>query len=132
MSPSLAGRVVERSSGMAFEKTVESVLGMIERAGMQVFARIDHAAAARAVGLEMPATLVLLYGNPAKGTPLMLAAPEAALELPLRVLVREAAPGGDVLVSYRPVGPELQELGVPGELAATLEPAQRLLLQHLG
>ncbi|RWA53434.1 hypothetical protein AU476_14045 [Cupriavidus sp. UYMSc13B] len=64
--------------------------------GMTIFARIDHAEAARNVGLAMPPTQVLIYGNAKRGTPLMLAAPGVALDLPLRVLVRDdcqAAPG---------------------------------------
>jgi Domain of unknown function DUF302 len=65
---------------------------------MTVFATIDHQAAAHAVGLDMPPTTVLIVGNPKSGTPLMLAAPDFAMDLPLRVLVREDAGGRTWLV----------------------------------
>jgi uncharacterized protein (DUF302 family) len=77
--------------------TAEAVLARVEsrvRArGLTVFARIDFSADARAVGLEMPATGMLLFGNPRAGTPVMLQAPGAAIDLPLKVLVAQAADG---------------------------------------
>lgn len=54
--------------------------------------RDDHASAAKEVGLDLPATVVVIYGNPKGGTPVMQEFPNAALDLPLRVLVREASP----------------------------------------
>ena len=100
---------------------------------MTIFATIDHAEGAGTVGYDMPPTVVLLYGNPKGGTPVMLAAPEAALDLPLRVLIREDSVG-NTLVSFRPVAAMLREArsrGVPDALAASLEPAQRLLANAL-
>ena len=72
--------------------------------GATVFATIDHAAGARSVGLDMPETRVLSVGNPAAGTPAMLAAPDLALELPTRLLVRKASSGtsGSTVVFYDP------------------------------
>ncbi|MCY0854129.1 DUF302 domain-containing protein [Cupriavidus sp. D39] len=61
--------------------------------GMTIFARIYHAEAARNAGLAMPPTQVLIYGNAKRGTPLMLAARIVALNLPLRVLVRDDCQG---------------------------------------
>lgn len=73
-------------------------------AGTTVFATIDHAAGARSVGLDMPETQVLIVGNPAAGTLAMLAAPDFALELPTRLLVRQASPddSGSTIVFYDP------------------------------
>jgi uncharacterized protein (DUF302 family) len=121
---------VEHIGSFSFAVTLERIEQAIEAAGMTVFARIDHAAGARAVGMTMPPTVVLLYGNPRGGTPIMLAAPRAALDLPLRVLVREDA-DGRTIISFYPVTPLLVASGVPGELAGRLEPAQRLLLDAL-
>jgi uncharacterized protein (DUF302 family) len=118
--------VVEHVSAMDFTTTLARLKAAIEGAGMTVFAAIDHAAGAASVGLAMPPTTVLLYGNPKGGTPLMLAAPQVALDLPLRVLVREDA-DGTTRVSFHPVV-LLEKAGVPAELAARLEPAQRLLV----
>ena len=121
---------VEHASTEAFLPTLARLESAIEAAGLTIFARIDHAGAAQEVGLEMPPTIVLIYGNPRGGTPIMLAAPQAALDLPLRVLVREEA-GGRVLVVFHPITPILREAGVPEELAARLEPAQGLILKSL-
>jgi uncharacterized protein (DUF302 family) len=121
---------VERVSGLPFRQTLERIEQAIEAAGMTIFARIDHAAGAQTVGMTMPPTVVLLYGNPRGGTPIMLANPRAALDLPLRVLVREDAEGR-ALMSFHPIGPLLQASEVPAELAARLEPAQRLLVDAL-
>ena len=67
-------RPVEHVSSLAFAPTLERLVRAIETAGMTVFARIDHASGAREVGMEMPPTVVLLYGHPRGGTPIILAA----------------------------------------------------------
>ncbi|HEY4201522.1 MAG TPA: DUF302 domain-containing protein [Devosiaceae bacterium] len=118
--------VVELISANAFDPTVRRIAEAIEKAGLTIFARIDHAAAAKAAGLEMPPTIVLIYGNARGGTPVMLAAPNAALELPLRVLIRADAAGA-VYVVYRAIAETLRGAGVGTEMAARLEPAQRLI-----
>ena len=123
--------LVERESSLPFAATLDRVAAAIEAAGLRVFARIDHAAAAREVGLLMPPTTVVIYGNPVGGTPVMLAAPEAALDLPLHVLVREDE-RGRAIVTFRPIAAVLQAAGVPEELAKRLVPAQTLLLDALG
>jgi glyoxylase I family protein len=95
--PTLATRaegVVERSSPHQVDETVQRLADAATAAGATVFATIDHAAGARSVGFDMAETQVLIVGNPAAGTPAMLAAPDPALELPTRLLVRQAAPGG--------------------------------------
>src|ERR1700760_4231583 len=102
----------EHTSPLSFEQTVERLTQAIEKAGMTVFARIDHAANARAVGMQMPAATVLIYGNAKGGTPIMLANPLAALDLPLRVLVREAADGTTKIV-FHPIADLLAPAGVP-------------------
>lgn len=122
--------VVDYVTGEAFEDTLGKVIGLIEGAGMTLFARIDHAAGARAVGLDMPPTVLLLYGHPKGGTPVMLDSPLAALELPLRVLVRQD-PEGRTRMSFHPIVPWLEAVGVPAESASRLEPAQRLLLRAI-
>jgi uncharacterized protein (DUF302 family) len=117
-------------SAVPFEATLERLVKAIEDAGMTVFARIDHAAGARDAGMEMPPTVVLIYGNAKGGTPIMLAAPAVALDLPLRVLVRED-PQRRAMVSFHPITPILQQAGVPDPLARRLEPAQRVLVEAI-
>ncbi|MGJ3523803.1 DUF302 domain-containing protein [Nitratidesulfovibrio sp. D1] len=76
----------------------ERLLGVLDGMGVPVFCTVDHAANAEGAGLRMPGTRVVTFGNPAVGTLLMLEAPSIALDLPLRMLVREA---GDVtMLSY--------------------------------
>lgn len=94
---------------------------------MTVFARIDHAANARDIGMTMPPATVLIYGNGKGGTPIMLAAPRAARDFPLRVLVRERA-DGKVAIAFDPIAATLRAAGVPEEFVGRLEPAQRILL----
>jgi len=118
--------IVELISTFDFEPTVERLTKAIEKAGMTIFAQIDHAAAARMVDLEMPPTIVLIYGNPRGGTPVMLATPNGALDLPLRVLIRQDL-AGPVHVVYHRITGALSEAGVPAEMAARLEPAQQLI-----
>jgi uncharacterized protein (DUF302 family) len=118
---------VELESKESFAVTLKRLEDAIASHGMTIFAKTDHAAGARDAGLSMPPTVVLLYGNPRGGTPMMLAAPRAALDLPLRVLVRENK--GRVFVAFHPVREMLMRAGVPGELAAKLEPAQRLIAE---
>ncbi|MGZ8329460.1 MAG: DUF302 domain-containing protein [Rhodoplanes sp.] len=74
--------------------------------------------------------MVLFYGHARGGTPIMLAAPQAALDLPLRVLAREDTDGRTV-VSFRPVAQMLREAGVPDSLASRIEPAQQILVDAI-
>ena len=108
LKPALAASpvIVELNSRWLFAETVARLEAAIGQAGMAIFARIDHAAGAAEVGLAMPPTVVLIYGNPRGGTPVMQAAPLTALDLPLRVLVREA--DGRVLVAFHPAAPMLR------------------------
>ncbi|HEV3511764.1 MAG TPA: DUF302 domain-containing protein [Candidatus Sulfotelmatobacter sp.] len=93
---------------------------------MKVFAVIDHSGEAERVGLKMRPTKVVIFGSPKGGTPLMVAAPSLAIDLPLRALVAEDA-GGRVSVLYN--SPEyLQERhGVPADLIKNLAGAGALI-----
>lgn len=94
--------------------------------GMTVFATIDHQAEARSIGLDMPPTTVLIYGSPNAGTSLMQAAPDFALDLPLRVLVREDAAGHTWLV-YDVATVLESRHGLPTGMAERLAPAEKVL-----
>ncbi len=122
--------LVELKSADDFTATLDRITHAIESHGMTIFATVDHAAAARTVGLVMPPTIVLLYGNPKGGTPLMLAAPQAALDLPLRVLIREGQ-DGKAVVAFHPAAPMLKRAGVPDALTSKLDPAQQILTAAL-
>jgi uncharacterized protein (DUF302 family) len=121
------GAAVEHVSRVSFSETLARLKRAIEGAGLRIFSEIDHAAGAREAGLTMPPATVLIYGSPAGGTPVMLAAPGAALDLPLRVLARERSDGSTV-IAFHPAEHMLREDGVPPELAGRLTKAQDLLV----
>lgn len=87
--PSLAKTPTELLSPFIFEETLQRIESNLLQSGMTIFTRIDHAQAADDVQMQLPKTLVLIYGNPKGGTPLMQKYPLLALDLPLRVLIRE-------------------------------------------
>ena len=79
--------------------TIDKLETAIRAAGLRVFTRIDHAAAAVDAGLAMPPAVVVIFGNPAAGTPNFLKAPTLAIDLPLKALVWQDA-AGKTFVSY--------------------------------
>jgi len=106
--------------------TVERVLAALETRGIQVFARIDHGAGARAAGLELADEEVVIFGDPRVGTPLMQSDPSVGYELPLRLLVWDAS--GHTTIAYRPPSELADEFGL-GDRAAVLERIGQLLEQ---
>jgi uncharacterized protein (DUF302 family) len=117
---------VRLESAYSFFDTLARLQSILESNGFTIFATIDHRAAAHSVGLELPPTTVLVYGNPRGGTPLMLAAPDFALELPLRVLVREGQ-NGRVYVAYNPSTTLEGKDGLPPGMTEKLAPAEKLV-----
>ena len=91
--------LIQVASHYPMEETVQRLQNTVAEKGLQVFAVIDHSGEARKVGLKMPPTKVLIFGSPQAGTPLMLASPSLAIDLPLKALVAEDA-GGKVSVTY--------------------------------
>ncbi|HTW74620.1 MAG TPA: DUF302 domain-containing protein [Steroidobacteraceae bacterium] len=85
--------IATRRSRYGFDETVARLRTEIESKGATVFAVVDHAGEAARVGLTMPPTQLLIFGSPKAGTPLMLAAPSLAIDLPLKILVWEDAAG---------------------------------------
>ncbi|HKM61678.1 MAG TPA: DUF302 domain-containing protein [Acidisphaera sp.] len=130
MSDPAPSDIEEHVAPTDFATTIERLTKAIADAGMMLFASIDHAAGARAADLNMPPATVLIYGHAKGGTPVMLAVPQAALDLPLRVLVRQRDDGRTV-VAFHPVASMLRRAGVPDALATRLEPAQRLLVNAI-
>ena len=125
MSDDTQRDLVEFTSPLGYAAILARINDAIASAGLTVFVTIDHAKGAAQAGLAMPPTAALIYGNPKGGTPTMLAAPDAALELPLRVLVREVEAGTSV--SFHPIAPLLRRAGVPDGLANALNGAQSLI-----
>jgi len=124
----MSDATVRYRSALTFTKTVGAITAAIESAGLTIFATIDHAKLALDVGLQMPPTLVVFYGNPRGGTPLMMAAPDAALDLPLRVLIREDAACNTFIV-FRNVVDLAAFAGITPAMTATLMLAQSVLVK---
>jgi uncharacterized protein (DUF302 family) len=118
---------VEHKSSLSFAETVEILVDTIEKVGMNVFAKIDHAAGARDVGMHLPPSVVLIYGHARGGTPVMQAAPAAALDLPLRVLIRETE-RGETVIAFHPARQMLARYAILTELVERLAKAQQLLV----
>jgi uncharacterized protein (DUF302 family) len=95
---SAAGLTV-RESKLPVKETIDKLTAVLEAKGIKPVARVDHAAGAKATGLEMRPTEVLMFGNPKAGTPLMLANPEIAVDLPMKVIAWQAA-DGRVMIGY--------------------------------
>lgn len=83
------------------KETADRLAAELDKRGIKVAARIDHAAGAKSVGLEMPPTEVIMFGNPRLGTPLMLAQPTVGIDLPMKILIWQA-PGGTTRVGFQP------------------------------
>jgi len=112
----LADGVISKPSPYTVDETIRRLDEIVRGKGLTVFARIDHRAGAREVGLDMQDEQVLVFGNPRAGTPLMVARPLVGLDLPLRVLVWRAS-DGRVWASYQDTAFIVRRYG----LADTLE-----------
>ncbi len=118
--------LVARTSRWSVDETVEKIVAGATARGLTLFATIDHAANARTVGLSLRPTVVLLLGNPKGGTPVMVAAPSAAIDLPLKVLVAEDASGTTVVTTDDPAFVQ-QRHGIPSTLAPAVSALGPLL-----
>ncbi|HXX66328.1 MAG TPA: DUF302 domain-containing protein [Polyangiaceae bacterium] len=118
-------------SAFAVSEAADRIERAVTTAGMKVFARIDQAAEAHSVGLSMRPAIVLLFGNPAAGTPLMIAAPTVAIDLPLKALLWED-PQGVAWLSYNTPDLLVRRHGLDTTLARTLQPAAGLLRRAVG
>jgi uncharacterized protein (DUF302 family) len=119
MTESLEKGMVHRSSPYCVDETLERLGAVLQSLGIPVLARIDHSGGAAAMGLTMKPTKLLIFGNAKAGTPLMLAAPTVALDLPLKALVWEDAEG-KVWVSYNTPQYLRDRHGFPEELMANI------------
>lgn len=111
--------IVERPSNHSVQETVERLTGILQGKGVTLFAVVDHSGEAEKVGMKMPPTKLLIFGSPKAGTPLMLASPSAALDLPLKILVREDGQG-KVWISYNSPLYLKERHGLPEDLLGNI------------
>jgi uncharacterized protein (DUF302 family) len=113
-SAASAEGIVRVESTRDVPATVAALADAIEGAGARVFARVDHGGGAASVGADIGASEVLIFGNPALGTPAIEADRLAGLYLPLKVLVYEDAEG-TVWLAYEAPAETFADLAIPGE-----------------
>jgi uncharacterized protein (DUF302 family) len=120
--------IISKPSNHSVDEIVEKLKTILQAEGITLFALVDHGGEAAKAGLTMPPTKLLIFGNPKGGTPLMLASPSSALDLPLKILVAEDA-SGKVHVSYNS-SPYLQQRhNLPQELLQNIAVAEALVSQ---
>ena len=95
----LAEQLVTLESKFGVKETLDRLTVELDKRGIKVAARVDHAAGAKAVGMELPPTEVLMFGNPKLGTPLMQSAPAIGIDLPMKVLAWQDK-AGKVWIGY--------------------------------
>ena len=115
MAPAENTGIVYKPSNHSVEQTVEKLKNILQSKGVTLFASIDHSGEAEKVGMKMPPTKLLIFGSPKAGTPLMLASPSIALDLPLKILVWEDAQG-KAWVTYNSPAYLQERHNLPSEL----------------
>ena len=118
--------VIRQSSNHSVDQTVAKLKAILQAKGVNLFAVVDHSGEAEKVGMEMPPTKLLIFGSPKAGTPLMLAAPSVAIDLPLKILVAQDAQG-KVWLSYNSPEYLKDRHGLPSELLQNIAVVQTLV-----
>jgi uncharacterized protein (DUF302 family) len=111
--------IVTIPSAHSVDQTVGKLEDLLRAKGITLFALVDHSGEAAKAGMEMPNTKLLIFGSPKAGTPVMLASPSIALDLPMKILVSEDAEGY-ALLSYNSAQFLAERHGVPPELMKNL------------
>lgn len=119
MAAENANGMIHLESAHSFAETLERLESTLRARGIAEFARIDHSGEAAKAGLKMHPTQLVIFGSPKAGTPLMVAAPTLAIDLPLKALVWEDA-GGKVWLSYNTAEYLKQRHGIPDELVGNI------------
>jgi uncharacterized protein (DUF302 family)/uncharacterized membrane protein YidH (DUF202 family) len=117
--------IINKASNHSVDETVEKLKGILQAKGVTLFALVDHSGEAEKAGLKMRPTKLLIFGNPKGGTPVMVAAPSAAIDLPLKILVWEDS-AGKVWASYNSPSYLQQRHGIPQELLPNFAVAEAL------
>jgi uncharacterized protein (DUF302 family) len=111
--------IVTIPSAHSVDQTVGKLEDLLRAKGITLFALVDHSGGAAKAGMEMPNTKLLIFGSPKAGTPVMLASPSIALDLPMKILVSEDA-SGNALLSYNSAQFLAERHGVPPDLMKNL------------
>src|SRR5579864_7188940 len=122
----LAGNgIIDKPTQHSVSEAVEKLKGILQAKGVTLFTLVDHSGEAEKVGMKMRPTKLLMFGSPKSGTPLMLAAPSVAIDLPLKILAWEDAQG-KVWVSYNSPEYLKERHGLPPELLQNIAVVETL------
>jgi len=111
--------IIQIPSHNSVDETVQTLKDILQAKGVMLFAVVDHSGEAARAGMQMPNTKLVIFGNPKAGTPVMLASPSIALDLPLKILIAEDETG-KVWVSYNSPQYLQERHGVPADLMKNL------------
>ena len=125
MSPNANNGIVSRRSNHSVDETLEKLTRTLQAKGVTIFAIVDHSGEAEKVGMKMPPTKVVMFGSPKAGTPLMLAAPSIAIDLPLKILISQDR-DGKTWVSYNSLEYLKERHGLPQELLKNIAVVETL------
>jgi len=117
--------IVNVSSRHSVDQTVQKFEEILEAKGVKLFAAVDHSGEAEKAGMRMRPTKLLIFGNPKAGTPLMIASPSIAIDLPLKVLIWEDA-NAQVWISYNSAAYLQARHKLPPELVQNIAVVQTL------
>ena len=126
MAPAPDNGMQHLDSPYSVPETLKRVESLLQEKGLTIFCRIDHSGEAEKAGLKMHPTQLILFGSPKGGTPVMVASPTIAIDLPLKALIWEDA-GGKVRVSFNSHEYLQQRHNVPADLIKNISGAAVLL-----
>jgi uncharacterized protein (DUF302 family) len=122
--------IISKASKYSVPETLDRVDALLRSKGIKIFVRVDHSGEAEKAGLKMPPTQLLIFGNPKGGTPVMLAAPTAAIDLPLKALAWQDG-DGKVWLSYNDPEYLKKRYGLTDEQIKTIAGAGSLIEEAL-
>jgi len=125
MSTTADNGFVSVPSSHSVDETAKKLKGILQAKGVALFAFIDHSGEAEKVGMKMRPTKLLIFGSPRAGTPLMLAAPSSAIDLPLKILIWQDE-AGKVWLSYNDPDYLARRHGIPKDLLPNIAVVQTL------
>src|SRR6202051_4246539 len=125
MTSNAENGIVTIPSHQSVDQTVQKLEGILQAKGVKLFAVVDHSGEAENAGMHMRPTKLLIFGNPKAGTPLMLASPSVAIDLPLKILVWEDA-DGKVWISYNSPAYLQARHGLPQDLLQNIAVVEAL------
>jgi uncharacterized protein (DUF302 family) len=130
MGPAAENGMIHLTSPYSVPETLRRLESLLQARGLAIFARIDHSGEAEKAGLKMRPTELLIFGSPKQGTPLMVASPTLAIDLPLKALAWEDA-SGKVWLSYNTPEYLKQRHNIPDELLKNISGVGALLQKAL-